>query len=53
MKTERRWMKSVIAAAAECQTVMPFQRGAKRRPAAFSAAPAKITAAPRPKLAAR
>ncbi len=48
MKKERRWIKSVVAAAADCQTVLPFQRGAKRKPAAFKAA-----AAARPAIAAR
>jgi hypothetical protein len=48
MKKERRWMKSVIAAAADCQTVMPFQRGAKRKPASL-----KAEAAPRFATAAR
>lgn len=38
MKKERRWLKSAIAAAADCQTVMPFQRGAKRKPAALKEA---------------
>ncbi len=35
MKKHPRWMKSVIAAAAECQTVLPFQRGAKKIPASL------------------
>ena len=35
MKTQPRWMKSVIAASAECQTVMPYQRGAKKIPASL------------------
>lgn len=29
MKKDRRWLKGAIAAAAECQTVLPFQRTAK------------------------
>jgi hypothetical protein len=37
MKIERRWIKSVIAASNETQVAMPWQRGARRRPAAFSA----------------
>ncbi len=48
MKKERRWLKGAIAAAADCQTVMPFQRGAKRKPATL-----KETAPQRPALAAR
>lgn len=35
MKKERRWMKSIVAAAADCQTVLPFQRGVKRKPASL------------------
>ncbi len=38
MKKERRWLKSAIAAAADCQTIMPFQRRAKGRPASMKAA---------------
>lgn len=47
MKKERRWMKTAIASAADCQTVLPFQRGAKRKPASLK------PAAARPALAAR
>ena len=43
MKKERRWLKSAIAAAAECQTVMPFQRGQKRKPAALKSVAAQRT----------
>jgi hypothetical protein len=32
MKKQRRWMKSVLAAAAEPQVVMPWARQARRRP---------------------
>ncbi|MDP3959263.1 MAG: hypothetical protein Q8Q26_04175 [Pseudorhodobacter sp.] len=41
MKKERRWLKSVLAASAEPQVAMPWQRGARRKPEAF-----KATAAP-------
>ncbi len=41
MKTERRWIKSIIAASNEAQVTMPWQRGARRRPAAFTEKPAK------------
>ena len=36
MKTERRWLKSVIAAAREPQPALPFERGARRRPAGLT-----------------
>jgi hypothetical protein len=29
--TQKRWMKSVIRAAAECKTAMPWERGATRK----------------------
>jgi hypothetical protein len=35
MKKERRWLKSVIAAAAELNSPMPWTRGSRRRPAAM------------------
>jgi hypothetical protein len=38
MKTERRWIKSAIAAATQPQPAMPWERGARRRPAAIVAA---------------
>ncbi|EEW24646.1 hypothetical protein [Rhodobacter ferrooxidans] len=38
MKKERRWLKSVLAAAAEPQVAMPWQRGARRKPEAMKAA---------------
>ncbi|MDP4033184.1 MAG: hypothetical protein Q8P60_10100 [Pseudorhodobacter sp.] len=41
MKKERRWLKSVLAASAEPQVAMPWQRGARRRPEAM-----KTTTAP-------
>ncbi|MFA9232106.1 MAG: hypothetical protein RIR95_711 [Pseudomonadota bacterium] len=47
MKTERRWIKSVIATSNEAQVVMPWQRGTRRRPAAFAAKSAKAPAAAR------
>ena len=31
MKTQRRWLKSVIAAAAELTTPLPFARATRRR----------------------
>lgn len=48
MKKDRRWMKSIVAAAADCQTVLPFQRGVKRKPASL-----KSEAPARPAVAAR
>lgn len=45
MKKERRWLKSVIAASQTEQVVLPWQRGARRRPAALRpAAPVKTSA---------
>jgi hypothetical protein len=35
MKTERRWLKSILSASTDSLPAMPFQRGAKRKPAAF------------------
>ena len=35
MKKERRWLKSVIAASLEPQAALTWQRGARRKPAAF------------------
>ena len=35
MKKERRWLKSVLAAAAEPQVAMPWARQSRRRPASF------------------
>lgn len=32
----RRWLASAIAAAADCDVALPFQRGNRRRPAAFA-----------------
>ena len=33
MKKDRRWLKSVLAAAAEPQVAMPWARQSRRRPA--------------------
>lgn len=30
MKTERRWMKTLLAEAAACKTRMPWERGLRR-----------------------
>lgn len=49
----RRWIASAIAAAATCDTALPFQRGARRRPAALAKAPAPQTAARAQAVAAR
>lgn len=35
MKKDRRWMKSVLAAAAEPVPALPWTRGTRRRPAAM------------------
>lgn len=35
MKKERRWLKSVLAASLEPQIALPWQRGARRKPAAI------------------
>ncbi len=43
MKKDRRWLKSAIAASLEPQVALPWQRAARRKPAAF-AAPAKPAA---------
>ena len=40
MKKERRWLKSVIAASLEAKVALPWQRGARRRPAALKPAAA-------------
>lgn len=47
MKKERRWLKSVIAASETAQPAMPWQRGARRKPAAVKA----TTPAPRAQAA--
>lgn len=40
MKKDRRWLKAVIAASLEPQIALPWQRSARRKPAAMKAAPA-------------
>ena len=35
MKTQRRWLKSALAAAAEPQAVLPWARQSRRRPASL------------------
>jgi hypothetical protein len=40
MKTQRRWMKSAIAASTEVQVSLPWARGTRRRPEAMKTAPA-------------
>ncbi|MGQ0610469.1 MAG: hypothetical protein ACT4N9_05115 [Paracoccaceae bacterium] len=48
MKKDLRWMKGIVAAAAACQTALPFQRGARRKPApAKHAVPSRPTSARR------
>ncbi len=49
MKTERRWMKTLLADAAACKTKMPWERGIRReafvvRRSAVAAAPLKRSA---------
>jgi hypothetical protein len=45
MKTERRWLKSALAAATQAsQVTLPFQRGAKKRPAMLLPKPAAVAA---------
>lgn len=54
MKTEPRWMKSMIATSTEVQAVMPWTRGERRRPEAMKTVSPRPAAAPRrPALAAR
>ncbi len=49
IKTERRWLRSVIAASAEPLPSFPWMRGQRRKPAAVQPAPTE--AAPqRPSL---
>ena len=40
MNKERRWLKSAIAASAEPQIALPWQRGSRRRPEAMKVLPA-------------
>ena len=35
MKKDRRWMKSILAAAQEPQAALPWARGSRRRPEAM------------------
>ena len=54
MKTERRWMKSMIATSTEVQAVMPWARGERRRPDSMKpVAPRPAILPRRPALAAR
>lgn len=49
--TERRWLRSVIAASAEPLPNFPWMRGQRRKPASLTPAPkapAKVTAFSRP-----
>ncbi|WP_164871679.1 hypothetical protein [Solirhodobacter olei] len=39
MKKTSRWMKSILAASAEPQPGLPWQRATRRMPAALAAAP--------------
>lgn len=39
MKTDRRWMKSVIAASTQVQVALPWARSTRRRPEAVKAQP--------------
>jgi len=50
MKHDHRWLKSAIASAETAQVTMPWQRGAKTRPASMKPAaekPAAPVAQPR------
>lgn len=49
MKTERRWMKSMIAEAAACKTRLPWERGLRR--AAMIARRAAVATPPQRKTA--
>lgn len=54
MKTERRWMKSILATSTEVQSVMPWTRGERRRPATLkTVTPRPATLPVRPAIAAR
>lgn len=50
MKTERRWLKSVLAASLDPQPALPWQRSTRRRPAALQQAAAPV---PRPQVVRR
>jgi hypothetical protein len=45
MKTQRRWLNSVIAASRAPQPALPFERGARRRPASLAESPKSVPAA--------
>ncbi|MEZ5796081.1 MAG: hypothetical protein R3D63_00405 [Paracoccaceae bacterium] len=47
-RTERRWLRSVIAASAEPLPEFPWVRGQRRRPAALRETEAETTMAPPP-----
>jgi hypothetical protein len=43
--TKRRWLQAAITAATEAShTVMPYERGAKKRPMAFALRPVAVAA---------
>lgn len=44
MPTQRRWLQSVIAAAAQPMPALPWERGTAAAPAQASAAPARPAA---------
>ena len=46
MKKDRRWLKSAIATAAATEVVMPWTRGARRRPEAMTEALKAVPVAP-------
>ncbi len=46
MKTEKRWMKSLLTEASACKTKMPWERGLRRD--AFIARRAEVAAKPAP-----
>lgn len=45
MKKDPRWLKSAIAASAEAQVSLPWQRGNRSKPEAMKAAPVAKTRA--------
>lgn len=47
MKTNRRWLKSVIAASLQPQVALPWQRGSRKKPAALAPAPRPVAMAAR------
>lgn len=52
MKKDRRWLKSAIATAATTEAVMPWTRGARRRPEAMKTDAAALAAKPAPQASA-